>query len=43
MIDVSTEFEQALENGERNFCVTLTINLQDATVLDIDDSDLWSD
>ena len=43
MIDVSTEFEQALENGERNFCVTLTINLQDGTVLDIDDSDLWSD
>lgn len=43
MIDVSTEFEQALENGERNFYVTLTINLQDGTVLDIDDSDLWSD
>lgn len=43
MIDVSTEFEQALENGERNFCITLTINLQDGTVLDIDDSDLWSD
>ena len=43
MIDVSTEFEQALENEERNFCVTLTINLQDGTVLDIDDSDLWSD
>ncbi len=43
MISVSDEFEQALEKDECFFTVACTITLQNGTILDIDDSKIWSD
>lgn len=43
MISVSDEFEQALEKDDCLFAVTCTLTLQNGTVLNIDDSKLWSD
>lgn len=43
MISVSDEFEQALEKDECFFTVACTITLQNETILDIDDSKIWSD
>lgn len=43
MISVSDEFKQALEKDDCFFTVTCTITLQNGTVLNIDDSKIWSD
>ena len=43
MISVSDEFKQALEKDDCFFAVACTITLQNGTILDIDDSKIWSD
>lgn len=43
MISVSDEFKQALEKDDCFFAVTCTIILQNGTILNIDDSKIWSD